>query len=325
MNVQNKNHHFNYAQYDMLTLCTELAAENQSKVDLIPDFKSAINEVGSKLNTVNILIASEQEDTKGTAIKKRELKYALADKMLLVTEPFAGWADSKGNAELFTAFSKPVSTYRRMRPSAILSQADYIITTVTPLLQDLTGTTINQLALDEISTARNSFAPFATRTRSKTVSKTDDLIRMVNLLNDCMNITRRQLDRLVVGFLSLNENSFYNEWVRSRKLTPYGTLTTRASVDVYMGDANSPIQGALVKIDNTPLKGTTDDRGHTTISRIPFKDEQHITVTAPGFENPVHAGPFTFKKGKATHLIINMNEFNIPAPVNENSNSNVPA
>jgi hypothetical protein len=145
---------------------------------------------------------------------------------------------------------------------------------------------------------------------------------MVTFLDDAMNIMRTQCDKFETGFISLGETSFHNEWLRSRKLTPYGTLTTRASIDVFMGDANAPVANAIATIDGTPLSGTTDPQGHTTISRVPFDTEQFITVKAPGFENPVKAGPFTFKKGKATHITINMNQFNIPAPVTTNSNAN---
>ncbi|MEO5572205.1 MAG: carboxypeptidase-like regulatory domain-containing protein [Bacteroidia bacterium] len=324
MNTQNQKPSFNFAQYDMLTLCTEqmLSPENQPKTDLIPVFKSGIENVKSKLDAVNLLLAPGKENTTGTAKKKRELKNVLALKMFVVSEPFAGFADSINNPELFTAFSKPISTYKRMRPAAIISQADYIIATVSPFLSQLEGTTINQQALDKIIHARDAFAPYSTMPRSKVVSKHVKLIQMETLLDEAMNITRRQLDKFAVGFIDLGLESFYNQWLRLRKLTPYGTLTTRASVNVYMGDANAPVTNATVSVDNTPLKGTTNDKGHAVISRVPFKQEHFITVTAPGFPNPVKAGPFSFKKGKATRITINMNEFNIPGIVKTSNEVN---
>ena len=81
MNVTNKKQNFNYPQYDMLTLCIELAANNQTTVDLIPDFKTDIAEVKSNVDAITILIAQEKQNTTGTAIQKRELKYSLAGKM----------------------------------------------------------------------------------------------------------------------------------------------------------------------------------------------------------------------------------------------------
>jgi hypothetical protein len=319
MNTKNKKQNFDFPQYDMLTLCVEFATGNQATTDLILDFKTNINSVKSKLNLINILMADEKQNNTGTTIQKRELKYALADRMFEVSEPFSAYAAGKNNNEWYTAFSKSIWAYKHMRPSVLISQADKIIAVVTPLLPQLTGTTIVQSTLDAIQDARDAFSPFATKPRSKTVAKNDALTQMVTLLRDAMSITRRQLDRLSVGFITLNKQSYYNEWLRSRKLTPYGTLTTRASIDVFMGDANSPVQDALIKIDGTPLKGITDAQGHVTISRVPFKDPQNLTVTAPGFENPVHAGPYTFKKGKATHITLNMNEFSIPEPVSENT------
>jgi hypothetical protein len=319
MNTQNKKQRFSYPQYDMLTLCVEqtTSAENQPKTDLISDFKEDILLLKSKTDAISLLIAPGKQNTTGTAKQKCELKFDLAQKTFWVSEPFIAFAARSGDMELYHAWSKPIWKYREMRPSKLISEASLLIETVTPYLSQLSGTTISQNALDEIAQARDLFAPFAAKPRSKVVSKHDKLTQMVTLLKEAMDITRMRLDHLAVGYLTLNEQSFYNQWVRCRKLTPYGTLTTRASVDVYMGDANAPIKGALVQVNNTPLKGTTNASGHTTIPRVPFKEEQFITVTAPGFPQPVKAGPFIFKKGKALHITINMNEFNIPEPLVE--------
>jgi hypothetical protein len=322
MNTTNEKIAFDYTQYDMLTLCVLLTINNQSTTDLIADFKTSVNSVKSKTDAISLLIAPEKQNSTGTAKMKSLLKNELIEKMFAVSNPFAGYAAKQNNQEWYNAFSKAKSTYKAMRPSILISQAANIVSVVTPLLASLTGTSITQLSLDAIDDASALFATFATAPRSKVVAKHDKLVLMVSFLNDAMNIMRTQCDKFEAGFVALGKTSFHNEWVRSRKLTPYGTLTTRASIDVFMGDANAPVKNAQVQIKNTPLGGTTDAKGHVTISRAPFKGPQFIVVTAPGFSAPVTAGPFTFKKGKATHIVINMNEFNIPSPVNENSMAN---
>jgi hypothetical protein len=325
MDTQNKKQRFSYTHHDMLTLCTDEATspENQSTVDLIPDYKSDILRVKSMVDETNLLIVPIRENTTGTAKQKRNLKFDLAEKIFAVSSPFAAFAYGKNDMELYHSFSKTIWNYREMRPAALISNAGSVIETVSKYLPQLTGTSISQNSLDAIKNARDSFAPYAAAPRSKVVSKHDKLVQAVALQKKSMDIITHILDRQMIGFVTLGKESYYNQWIRARKLVPYGTLTTRASVDVFMGDSNAPVPNALVKISNTPLKGTTNAKGHTTISRVPFKEEQFITVIAPGFETPVTAGPFIFKKGKATHIVINMNQFKIPEPSGKDSNVNV--
>lgn len=157
MDVANKKQNFSFPQYDMLSLCIELgtAPENEHIVDLIPDFKTTLGIVKSKVDLVTILLAPGSQNTTGTAQQKRELKFTLADRIFEVSDPFAAYADGKGNDEWYTAFSKTIWVYRSMRPSMLISEADNIISTITPLLPQLSGTTINQGSLTAILDARN--------------------------------------------------------------------------------------------------------------------------------------------------------------------------
>jgi hypothetical protein len=325
MNTQNKKQRFSYTHHDMLTLCTDLATspENQATVDLIPDYKSDILRLKSMVDETTLLIAPIRLNTTGTAKQKHDLKFDLAEKIFAVSSPFAAFAYKKTDLELYHAFTKTIWNYREMRPSMLISNADLVIKTVAKYLSQLTGTSISQNSLDAIQQSRDSFAPYAVMPRSKVVSKHDKLVQAVALQKKSMEIIIHILDRQMIGFVTLGKESYYNQWIRSRKLVPYGTLTTRASVEVYMGDSNAPVQNALVSVKNIPLKGATNAKGHTTISRVPFKEEQYLIVTAPGFETPVTAGPFIFKKGKATQITVNMNEFKIPEPAEKDSNVNI--
>jgi hypothetical protein len=145
---------------------------------------------------------------------------------------------------------------------------------------------------------------------------------MVNLLGEAMDIVRDQLDPLSTGFTSIDKQFYLNGWNFSRKLITYGTFHTRASIDVFMGDANAPVNHAVCTIENTPLKGETNAQGHVNIPYVPFKEPQYVIVTAPGFPNPVRTGPYYFEKGKSTNITVNMTEFSVPAPVNKKSNAN---
>src|SRR5258705_11760276 len=115
MNTQDQNIHFDNAQYDMIMLCVLLCANNQSTVDLIPDFKTSIGSAKSKTDSIGLLIAPQKENTKGTAAMKGILKNNLVAKMFGVSDPFAGYAAKTGNMEWYVAFNNATSTYMTMR------------------------------------------------------------------------------------------------------------------------------------------------------------------------------------------------------------------
>ena len=91
----------------------------------------------------------------------------------------------------------------------------------------------------------------------------------------------------------------------------YGTRHANASVDVFMGDSTAPVINAIITVENSTAKGKTNKNGHCTVS--PVAPGMHtITVTAPGFPNPVTSQALEFVKGKPTYFTFNMTEFNLP-------------
>jgi hypothetical protein len=313
---------FNFNQYIMVLACLKYAGENQDTTDLIPEFSSGIDATAAKIELVSALLASQQENTTGTAEKKRMNKLTLALALLAVTNPVSGYAARIKDTELRKAIKKSKSAYMRMKPDFLIAEATRVVTIITPLLPSIIATGVTGASLEAINSAKANLIPYAGKPRSKTVQKKQYLTDMVNLLGEAMDIVRDQLDPLSTGFTSIDKQFYLNGWNFSRKLITYGTFHTRASIDVFMGDANAPVNHAVCTIENTPLKGETNAQGHVNIPYVPFKEPQYVIVTAPGFPNPVRTGPYYFEKGKSTNITVNMTEFSVPAPVNKKSNAN---
>jgi hypothetical protein len=189
-----------------------------------------------------------------------------------------------------------------------------------PLLPQIADTGTTQQTLDSITLAKDTFYAVATSPRDAKVVRRQLTETIVAILKDAMNMTTRTLDHTAIRFKAMGKTEYYQQYKAARKLQPYGNTHTRADVTVTMGDSGV-IMDALVQIEGTSLKKFTDKDGKCTISPTPV-GKRKLIVTAPGFPNPVITQEYTFRRGKATRITVNMTEFNIPAPQENKEKAN---
>ncbi|MEP7169317.1 MAG: hypothetical protein ABI855_08090 [Bacteroidota bacterium] len=286
--------------------------------DLIPDFKQNVLAVDKDVKDIQKLRGPRLFITFGQ--QKNFLRKGLSENLFSVTNPVAAYAFSKQNFDLESQMSKSISEYMKLKPAALISFAQTVITIVTQMLPSIVNTGVNQTALEAIAQARTAFIPYANKPVDNKDDDKTDTQEIIRLLTDAMNITYGEMDRYAVQFKKLGKINFLNGYKNRRKLKNYGVKHAHASVDVLIGDA-IPVKGAKVQVEGSDLFGFTDAKGHVSVSKV-SPGMHGLIITSSEFPQPIHVPAKEFIKGKPTYFTVNVNLFDVPAPQETTQNQN---
>ena len=285
---------------------------NIGTTKLVPDFEAGMVIVNTKVNSIIAGLGPRLIMTKGWADQKEYYRKALVQNIFAVSSPVAGYANANSKFDLAKQMSRSVSAYLKLKPNELASFASTMVTVITPMLSSIIKTGVTLASLDAITTSRAALVPYINKPTTSKEDLKSDTERLVRLLTEAINITYFQLDKFAVQFKQMGKLDYYTNYINRRKLKNYGVKHAHASVNVFMGDTNSPIKGAVVTVNGTKLKAVnTNANGHCSASPVP-PGMHTITVKAPGFPNPVTSAPQEFIKGKPTYFTINITDFQLP-------------
>ncbi len=273
--------------------------DNAAIIAAVPAFETALNVFNVKLSA--IIAATQQEDlvTKGITVDKSEAKKTLCRLTTDIAAPIFAFASSTANNKLKQEVNFSYSDLLRTKDDLMAPRCQNIkdlgianLAALAPYGLTTAGLIALQTEIDnyqvKVPTPRNSAAQKKTiRENMKTLFKEIDIV------------LKEQMDKTVVGFKATNPD-FVSTYKANRIIIDPGKSKTTLKGTVQSSQNDLPVKGALILLEDTGIKTTTNPTGSYEIKPIPA-GTYSITISATGFKEKTETG-IIIKQGQATTL-----------------------
>lgn len=282
------------------------AEENKAIWSSQVEFKSGIDELKLVSGSIDAQSTLQKQDITGIAMDKGDNKTSLIALILVVSGAIQAYASKNRNNELFKKNAYTKSNLTKKRDTEMSGIADLVAATATELGAVLLpfGITAADIAGLE-SAAKNYRDNFLTKPENAIKDrKTITNKTLPELFEQGDAIVKNILLKLIVQFNMVSptfvQKFIYNCYIGTKGVrhTRLAILVTQTIKSDSSAPITTPVQNALVVIEDTGLSGNTDAKGKLTITRVPEKATK-VQVT---FNGITKTSTVEFKRGKATRL-----------------------
>lgn len=299
--------------FDMIQAVDSFCESTRPVWQATPAMVTAVNSLGIKKQSIIVTESQQEENNKGVTMTKREKKIALANETTAIAQGLQAYGSQHNNPEVYELMDIPYSRILRDKDSAAIAAATLVLMTGQGIpAEQREAYGISDAVLDTLAESIAHFSSASPTTRNVITRKTVLTDNCFTLVKEANTIVRKQILKIGRLFKSANPD-FYAGLVANAKVQNHN-VHAKIRLTVTSGDAEMPVQGAVVTVEGTPLTGLTNNRGECTITLVPA-GKRNVTVSHPNYHELVISG-VNFQRGHSITKAVNLvPQFDMPAPV----------